>query len=226
MPTFLAAVVTLGLAVLLLSQCRRPMGPVGWFYAWYMNHSHSDLTDWALKQIAVGRSDEILDVGCGGGRTVAKLAALAPEGMVCGVDFSGASATVARRTNAAAIAAGRVRIEVASVASLPFPDRAFDVVTAFETHYYWPDLPANAREILRVVKPGGTVALVAEVHRTGKFDGPERLAMGMLRGVCLTAAEHRALLAQAGLENVTTVLGPKRGWICVTGRRPVDPATA
>lgn len=47
------------------------------------------------------------------------------------------------------------------MAALPFPDRSFDVVTVVETHYYWPDLPASLREILRVLEPGGTFALIA-----------------------------------------------------------------
>ena len=59
------------------------------------------------------------------------------------------------------ISSSRVRIQHASVAALPFPDRSFDVVTVVETHYYWPDLPASLREILRVLEPGGTFALIA-----------------------------------------------------------------
>jgi len=41
----------------------------------------------------------------------------------------------------------------------------FDIVTAVETHYYWPNLATNVKEILRVLKPGGTFALIAEAYR-------------------------------------------------------------
>lgn len=47
-------------------------------------------------------------------------------------------------------------------------DGTFDILTAVETHYYWPDLPANVRGILRVLKPGGTFALIAETYREGR----------------------------------------------------------
>jgi SAM-dependent methyltransferase len=56
------------------------------------------------------------------------------------------------------------------------------VVTAVETHYYWPDLPANMREVLRVLKPGGTIALIAEVHRRRGFDAHERMVIALATG--------------------------------------------
>ena len=174
----LALCIALPLMAWMLAQCRRPMGPIGRAYLWAMNRTHASLTDWALAQVPVGKGDAILDVGCGGGRTVQKLAALAPQGTVSGIDYSKASVAASCRTNGEGIAAGRVRIALGSVAAMPFPDRSFDLVTAVETHYYWPDLPRSLREVFRVVKPGGRLAVIAEVHRKGRFrrrargDGP------------------------------------------------------
>ena len=149
-----------------------------------------------------------------------ELAALAPEGRVYGIDYSKASVAASRRTNVRGIQAGRVRIELGSVASLPFADHTFDVVTAVETHYYWPDLPANMREVLRVLKPGGTIALIAEVHRRRGFDAHERLVMRLLRAAYMSPTEHQDLLTQAGFTGVSTIQGPRSGWICAIGRRP------
>ena len=98
-----------------------------------------------------------------------KLATLAPEGKVVGLDYSAASVAVSRDTNADEIAAGRFYIEQGSVAALPFPDCTFDVVTAVETRDYWPDLPANVREIRSVLKPGGMFTLIADTYRGGPF---------------------------------------------------------
>ena len=53
------------------------------------------------------------------------------------------------------------------MSKLPFPDGMFDLVTAVETHYYWPDLVADMREVLRVLKPGGTFVLIAEAYKDG-----------------------------------------------------------
>jgi len=96
---------------------------------------------------------------------VSRLSALAPAGRVVGLDVSAASAVVAQDTNVGGIESGRVQILQGSVAALPFPSGVFDIVTAVETHYYWPNLAANVKEILRVLKPGGTFALIAEAYR-------------------------------------------------------------
>jgi ubiquinone/menaquinone biosynthesis C-methylase UbiE len=132
-----------------------------------MNRVHSKLAEWGLQQVSVGKGDTTLDVGCGGGAMVRKLAAVAAEGKVYGVDHSEQSVAAARRTNRQGIAEGRVEIRQASVSALPFPDGHFDLVTAVETHYFWPDLPADMREILRVLKPGGTLVVLAEAYKGG-----------------------------------------------------------
>src|SRR5262245_1183810 len=107
--TLLAAV---PLVVWFLRQCRKPSGPLGARVVRAMNVTHSRLTDWGLTHVSVKRDDVMLDVGCGGGRTVQKLVALAPEGRVWGIDYSAASVNTSRRTNAEAIAADRVNIEL------------------------------------------------------------------------------------------------------------------
>jgi SAM-dependent methyltransferase len=201
-------------------QVRKPSGLLGRRMVRAMNLSHATMTDWGLQQVTVARDAAILDIGCGGGRTLQRLAALAPEGKLAGLDYSAASVAVARETNARDINTGRMRIEEGSVAALPFPDYAFDMVTAVETHYYWPDLPANVREIFRVLKPGGTFALIAEAYRGGPFRLLYGIVMPLLRAALLSDAEHRDLLTQAGFVDVATWHVPRKNWICATGRKP------
>jgi SAM-dependent methyltransferase len=215
----LGTIVGLPLMAWFLSQCRKPSGPLGRRVVAAMNVTHSALTDWGLTHAAVRMTDAILDIGCGGGRTVQKLAALARAGRVTGIDYSEASVQASKALNADAMAQGRVTIESGSVAALPFPDCTFDVATAVETHYYWPALDASVREVLRVLKPGGTLTIIAETHRAGWFLGAHGVIMKLLlRAAFLTRAEHEALLAKAGYVDV--VSSTRRAWICVTGRRP------
>jgi len=185
-----------------------------------MNLTHSTLTDWGLQHVHVDKNATILDVGCGGGRTLQRLAALAPEGLVCGIDYSAASVAASREANAREVESGRVQVQLASVVALPFPDRTFDLVTAVETHYYWPALPANMREVLRVLKPGGIFVLIAETYRGGRFNAVYSVAMKLLRAAYLSDAEHRDLLTEAGFTEVSTAHTPRRSWICAMGRRP------
>lgn len=217
-------ILRLVLAVLLMAwlfrQVRKPSGWLGRRVVRAMNLSHATMTDWGLQQVTVPKNAAILDVGCGGGWTVRKLLALAPEGKVVGLDYSSASVAVSRDTNAHEIEAGRVQIEQGSVVALPFPDRSFDIVTAVETHYYWPDLPANVREVLRVLKPGGTFVLIAETYRGGPFRLLYGLVMPLLRAAFLSDTEHRDLLTQAGFTEVETKHLSGKNWIFATGRRP------
>jgi len=207
------------------NQCQRPAGLVGRFVLWNMNSRHSKVTDWGLSHISIDKRDTILDAGCGGGRTVNKLAAMASEGKVYGVDFSGASVTFARRINKQWIDTDRVEIREASVSQLPFAADVFDVITAVETHFWWPDLPSDMREVLRVLKPGGVLMIIAEVYKgantvTAKLAEKYSLLSGMK---LLTANEHRELFANAGYSDIKIIEEPRKGWICGIGKKPSVP---
>jgi ubiquinone/menaquinone biosynthesis C-methylase UbiE len=218
--TILRLLLLILLMAWLFQQVRKPNGWLGRRVVRAMNLSHAGMTEWGLQQITIPKNAAILDVGCGGGRTVRRLVELAPEGEVVGLDYSLASVAVSRETNAHEIAAGRVQIEQGSVAALPFPDCSFDIVTAVETHYYWPDLPGNVREVLRVLKPGGRFALIAETYRGGPLRFVYGIVMPLLRAAFLTDAEHRELLIQAGFTEVKTEHRSGKNWILATGRRP------
>jgi SAM-dependent methyltransferase len=194
---------------------------MGRFVLSRMNLSHSRLTDWGLGHISVGKGDTILDVGCGGGRTVSKLAVIATEGKVYGIDYSEASVAASKRTNVREIAAGRVEIQQGSVSQLPFSDAMFDLVTGVETHFFWPDLPSDAGEVFRVLKSGGTFILIAEAYggsttRSGQLMEKYAPQSGMK---LLTVDEHRELFEGAGYTDVRIIEERGKGWICAIGRK-------
>jgi ubiquinone/menaquinone biosynthesis C-methylase UbiE len=188
-----------------------------------MNWSHSKLTDWGLAHISIEKNLTILDVGCGGGRTVSKLAAIATEGKVYGVDYSDESVAATKKTNARWIALGRVEVQQGSVSQLPFPDTMFDLITAVETHFWWPDLRGDMREVFRVLKPGGTLILIAEIYK-----GANTLAAKLIEKhasqtgmTLLTVDEHRQLCLDAGYADVQVSEERSKGWICAVGRKPI-----
>jgi ubiquinone/menaquinone biosynthesis C-methylase UbiE len=187
-----------------------------------MNASHSKLTDWGLTHISVQPNHTILDAGCGGGRTISKLAALATQGKVFGIDYSADSVAFSQKLNASSIAAGRVDIRQASVSQLPFSDNTFDLVTAVETHFWWPDLPRDIREVFRVLKPGCQFAIIAEVYK-GASAAASRLVekFAPQTGIAmLTPDEHRDLLAAAGFTDIQIDAKPEKGWICAVSKKP------
>jgi len=130
---------TIALAAYLMLQARKPSKWFGRFFVQALNQGHSSMTDWGFTHVVIENHFTILDVGCGGGRTVEKLAAIATDGMVYGIDYADGSVAASRAHNGQLIKAGRVAIEKASVSQLPFPDGKFDLVSAVETQYYWPN---------------------------------------------------------------------------------------
>ena len=207
----------------LLKQFRKPSGWLGRLNVRDMNRRHSDLTDWGLQQLTIKADDTILDVGCGGGRTVQKLAAMAPNGKVYGVDFSQASVDASRRLNRQSIGTRHVDIRLGPVSKLPFSDQTFDLVTAVETHFYWPDLPNDVREVMRVLKPGGIFMIITEAYKGGKLDQKIQIfaaAMKPLGYSHLTVDEHRELFLSAGYSEVRVSEDYDKGWLAVMGKRP------
>ena len=212
----------------LLNQMRNPTGWLGRWNLRNMNDRHSKLTDWGLEHVSIANDATILDIGCGGGRTIHKLANLATNGKVYGVDYSETSVAASRRTNRELLKTGRVEIRHGSVSLLPFPDDMFALATAIETHFYWSDLAADMREVLRVLKPGGAMVIIAEVYKGGKYDRRVQRFAELMQStgfpyVNLTVDEHRGLFLRAGFADVQVMEEYDKGWICGIGTKPFAP---
>lgn len=140
----------------------RPEGEDGIRLLERMNGGHhEDLALWGLSHLDIADDARALDIGCGGGANIARLLERAPRGHVCGLDFSPLSVQASREHNREAIAAGRCEVLEGNSNALPFQDGAFDVVTAFETVYYW-DIEAAFAEVARVLAPGGRFLICNE----------------------------------------------------------------
>jgi ubiquinone/menaquinone biosynthesis C-methylase UbiE len=185
-----------------------------------MNVSHSEMTDWGLSHVAIGKSDTILDVGCGGGGTIRKLATMAEKGQVYGIDYSEESVRISTKLNRKLIDSGRVEIRHGSVSSLPFPDDMFDMVTAIESHYFWPDLANDMREILRVLKPGRMLMLLGGEYKGGKYDERNQRWVELGDMAYHTVDEFGQLFSTVGFTDVQVLEDSDRGWMCGLGNKP------
>jgi SAM-dependent methyltransferase len=180
-----------------------------------MNFGHSGLTSWGLSKIEIAENATVLDIGCGGGRTLERLASLARLGKAVGIDYSEDSVAVARKRNQQLIADGRVEIIHGSVSSMPFSDAMFDCVSAVETYYFWPDIAADLTEVRRVMKPSGQLVIIAGMYRGSKFDkrNMRLIQAGGMR--CFSEQEFEEALQAAGFPAVAVSVEPRKGWICV-----------
>jgi ubiquinone/menaquinone biosynthesis C-methylase UbiE len=128
---------------------------------------------------------------------------------------------MAMRMNKQWIDIARVEVREASVSRLPFSDDSFDVITAVETHFWWPALPTDMREVLRVLKPGGRLVIIAEVYKGAEaFTSKAAERYSEKTGMALLSIEeHRELFTDAGCSYVQVVTEPSKGWICCIGSK-------
>ncbi len=147
----------------LRDQYRCPTGRRGRLVAAMMNRDHEQLTLWGLTKVSIGSDYVVLDVGCGGGKTVGRLAQLAYPGKVFGIDYSAEMVKFSKKINKKLIEQKRVEIIEGSVEKMSFSDDFFDLVTAFETYYFWNNFSGALKEIKRVLKPGGKLLMVNEL---------------------------------------------------------------
>ena len=141
---------------------RKPGGLSGRIMLWAMNWGHASLAKWGRSHVSPEPDARVLDIGCGGGANLAQFLKLCPQGSVCGIDFSAESVATSLRKNAGAFAAGRCEVRQGDVSRLPYADASFDLVTAFETVYFWPDVSAAFAEVFRVLGPSGVFLIVNE----------------------------------------------------------------
>jgi SAM-dependent methyltransferase len=180
-----------------------------------MNFGHSGLTRWGLGFIDIARDVDVLDIGCGGGRTVGRLAGIATAGRVVGIDYSPDAVAVARKKNRALIDEGRVEILQEAVSSMRFGDGAFGLVTAFESHYFWPDFRNDLKEIHRVTKPGGQLLIVGAAYKNKKFDRRNRRIVDAGGLTYLGIEEFREVLEGVGFSEFDALEQKNKGWFAV-----------
>lgn len=198
---------------------RKPQGEEGEEMLKRMNESHFEVTGWALGFWEWKEDDEVLDVGCGGGVTLRRMAQNIRSGHLTGVDYSKVSVELSKKTNRNHIESGKMQILEASVESLPFLDNQFDKIITVESFYFWPDPVENLKEVRRVLKPSGTFLLVAEIY--GK-EGLDDEAMENVRKYQLlnpTKEEFQKMFEDAGFSQITIHTKEGTDWICVEGRK-------
>jgi ubiquinone/menaquinone biosynthesis C-methylase UbiE len=200
----------------LFVNAKKPKGRMGRMMASGMNGgAHERLARWGMTHFEV-RGD-VLDIGCGGGGNISRMLPMDGVSSVKGLDYSEVSVAKSREVNAAAIADGRCEIIQGDVRDMPFLDCSLDIVTAFETVYFWPEIGETFKQVYRVVRPGGLFAV------TNESDGEDKSAakyQRMIDGMNLYTPERlKELMEAAGFTGIEMFRHEERPWITVVGRR-------
>ena len=194
---------------------RKPEGFGGKIMVAMMNVGHSAVARWGLQFLELAPDAMVLDCGCGGGANMKRLLKKCPQGIVKGIDYSPVSVEKSKKVNEVAVTKRRCDVLCASVAELPFESEQFDAITAFETVYFWPDLPQCFREVYRVLKSGGTFLICNESN--GDTDRDEKWTEIIGGMTIYKDIELKAYLEQAGFHDVQ--IHKKKSWLCITARK-------
>jgi SAM-dependent methyltransferase len=198
---------------------RKPQGFFAPFFLGVMNLGHLPFIKKVLSEVPLGASDTVLDVGCGGGNAVRLMAKSA--GKVCGVDYSPVCVKKSIRANILRVEAGQVSIREGNAEELPFEDNTFDLITAFETIYFWPDIESAFREIHRKLKPSGIFLVACETcaPEDGRKHFLEDIDVGKGPFHIYGYGEVRGILEKAGFSDIKELLSQKRLWLCLSARK-------
>ena len=182
-----------------ITQCMKPHGEDGVETIKNMNENHQPISEFAFKCVDVGTNDRILDIGCGGGVNIEKFLKLT-ENNVDGIDYSDVSVKESAKRNQKAIGDKRCRIIQADVSKMPIDDEVYDLVSAFETIYFWLDIENTFKEVLRIIKPGGQFMIAQGTD--GNHPDDEKWLNSVEGMTVYTASELEKYLLNAGFGSV------------------------
>ena len=192
----------------LIINARKPVGELGDKLLDRMNESHESLAQWGVSHLDITNDDVILDIGCGGGVNVERFLKMT-ENKVYGLDYSEIAVEKSTKLNQDAIDEGRCEVIQGSVSELPFEDNTFDIVTGFETVYFWPDFVNDCKEVRRVLKDDGIMFICNEAIPDEEDERQKELINLLdMKIICFS---------KNGPDSVDREL--VTGWLCVIARK-------
>ena len=171
-----------------------------------MEGHHSDITEQTLALMDIQPADRILDLGCGTGWASRRMARLARNGEVVGLDVAN---EMLRRAEEASSAFQNVRYVWGSAENIPEADNAFGKVLSVESFYYYTDQGKALDELRRVMAPEAKLFILINLYKDNHYS---------LRWVselkvpvqALSESEYKALLEKHGFRNVEARRIPDR----------------
>lgn len=203
----------------LIKNARKPVGDLGHQILDRMNKSHETMAVWGVSHFDINEDDVILDIGCGGGRNIERFASQITSGKVVGLDYSEVSVEKSTKLNKDAIDEGKVEVIQGLVSEMPFDDNTFDIVTGFETIYFWPDFINDLKEVNRVLKKDALVFFCNEaVYREGQMEKYDDL-VELLDMKIYSEEVLKESLEKTGFKDFKSYINDENDWICVTARK-------
>lgn len=203
----------------LIVNARKPVGELGHQILDRMNKSHENMAQWGVSHFDIKEDDLILDIGCGGGRNLERFATQITTGKVVGLDYSEVSVEKSIKLNKKSVDEGKVEVIQGSVSEMPFKDNTFDIITGFETIYFWPDFINDLKEVNRVLKKNGLLFFCNEaVYREGEMDKYDDL-VELLDMKIYSEDVLKEFLQKTGFKDFEAYTDDENDWICIIAKK-------
>lgn len=194
--------------------------PAGWFGRWVMPNifdiGNARLNRLVYEKLSPQAGDLILEIGSGTGKLLDKIARQVDGCIITGIDFSDTMVSISRRRNRKHIEKGRVAIHKGDIDDVSFSEDAYTKICSVNTIYFWPDPEATVRNIVRLLRSGGMLALgfedIAQLEQ-------RRLDISVFR--LYSTSEVESMLIEAGFTNSVTTESVRAGssvFHCTVGR--------
>jgi ubiquinone/menaquinone biosynthesis C-methylase UbiE len=148
----------------LVSQFGKPRGIFGKLIGWVMAIKNRKRVLWTISQLQISDHDRILEIGFGPGAAIHEISKIVKNGAIAGIDHSKIMLHQASRRNFRAIKSGQVELKQGSSDSLPYPEDYFNKVFGINVNLFWKDPSQNMKELKRVLKPRGKLAIILQPH--------------------------------------------------------------
>jgi ubiquinone/menaquinone biosynthesis C-methylase UbiE len=198
---------------------KKPKGIGGSIVLWSMNWVHGMMAKWGLQYLNIKDNDNILDIGCGGGANIARMSKKASNLKLFGMDYSELSVEKSIKYNKKAIDRKQCEIKQGSVSNIPYNESSFNIVTAFETVYFWPDIRNDAKEVLRVLKPGGTFFICNLSSGLDNKKSSNEYFIKMLDFKIYSQKDFNDILTGSGFVDIKINLSKDKKLICVIAKK-------
>jgi ubiquinone/menaquinone biosynthesis C-methylase UbiE len=196
------------MSILIELQGAKPTGWLGKKVGALMNMMHTKLYIDYFKNDLPPEKSKILDIGCGGGKFLKFLSDSNDTYRLTGLDHSPEMVELSKKINKKAIETQQVKIVQGSIANILVKKEAsIDLITAFETVQFWPDIEQAFVEVERLLHFGGSFLII------NKY--PEYGSKRWDRANIKSDEDYVKILKHAGFSEVTIDLEFKKEWIIV-----------
>ena len=205
----------MGLIKKYMNQTRKPEGILGKMMLKGMNMGHAKLSDFGISKLPEREFFAIAELGCGGGRNIDALLCKYKEAKVTGVDYSPLSVQKALEYNKDNMS--RCEIKQGDVSKLDLEKGKYDLATAFETIYFWPNLEVCFKNVYEILKEKGCFLIVNELE--GKDESSKKYEQ-IIEGLTVHKIEDlEAILKAVGFKDVVIYTLENKQWFAIVAKK-------